>query len=131
MKRLLILLVVVLLLGGGLYMISNAQLGNGSQEHNGHTGEANNKPIAQSHRSYEIDVTQKPRTNQITLNEPTRIKYRIKNDKGEIFKDFAIAHEKIMHFIVVRKDLMQFEHLHPDFNEETGEFSVDVVFTVD
>jgi hypothetical protein len=33
-----------------------------------------------------------------------------------------------MHFIVVRKDLTQFQHLHPEFHKETGEFSVDVAF---
>jgi hypothetical protein len=88
----------------------------------------NNKPADQSHRSYEIEVIEKPTGNQITLNEPTTIKYRIKDDKGDIVTDFAIAHEKIMHFIVVRKDLTQFQHLHPDFNQETGEFSVAVTF---
>jgi hypothetical protein len=89
----------------------------------------NNKPVDQSHRSYEIEVTEKPKANQITLNKPTTIKYRIKNDEGDIVTDFAIAHEKIMHFIVVRKDLTQFQHLHPDFNQETGEFSVAVTFS--
>src|ERR671915_517783 len=87
-----------------------------------------NKPGDQSHRSYAIDVTEKPMAKQITLNEPTTIKYRIKNDQGNIVTDFAIAHEKVMHFIVVRKDLTQFQHLHPDFNQETGEFRVAVAF---
>jgi len=89
-----------------------------------------NTRVAQSHRSYEIDVIQKPHADQVILNEPTTIKYRIKNDKGEIVKNFAIAHEKLMHFIIVRKDLMQFQHLHPTFNKETGEFSVDVELSV-
>jgi hypothetical protein len=87
-----------------------------------------NKPGDQSHRSYAIDVTEKPTANQIPLNEPTTIKYRIKNDKGDVVTDFAIAHEKVMHFIVVRRDLTQFQHLHPDFNQETGEFRVAVAF---
>jgi hypothetical protein len=30
-----------------------------------------NKPGGQSHRSYTIDVIEKPAANQITLNEPT------------------------------------------------------------
>lgn len=87
--------------------------------------------VVQSHRSYEIEVTQKPPANQLPLNKPVTIDYRIKNDKGEIVKNFAIAHEKLMHVIVVRKDLTQFQHLHPIFNQKTGEFSVDVVFAVD
>jgi hypothetical protein len=88
-----------------------------------------NNPADQSHRSYAIDVIEKPPANQTPLNEPTTIKYKIKNDKGDIVTDFAIAHEKIMHFIVVRKDLTQFQHLHPDFNQETGEFRVPVTFS--
>jgi hypothetical protein len=128
MKKLIpIIIVVGVVLLGGIYFIANSQRGN-NQDHIGHTG---NQSETQSHRSYEIDVTQKPQPNQITLNEPTTIKYRIKDDKGEILKDFTIAHEKLMHFIVVRNDLTQFDHLHPDYNEATGEFSVDVVFTVD
>jgi hypothetical protein len=89
----------------------------------------NNKPGDQSDRTYAIDVIEKPPANQTLLNEPTTIKYKIKNDKGDIVTDFAIAHEKIMHFIVVRKDLTQFQHLHPDFNQETGEFRVPVTFS--
>jgi hypothetical protein len=88
-----------------------------------------NKPGDQSHRSYAIEVTERPTANQISLNEPATIKYRIKNDQGDIVTDFAIAHEKVMHFIVVRKDLTQFQHLHPDFNQETGEFRVPVTFS--
>jgi hypothetical protein len=87
-----------------------------------------NKPGDQSHSSYEIDVIEKLTANQINLNEPTTIKYRIKDDKGNVVTDFAIAHEKVMHFIVVRKDLTHFQHLHPDFNQETGEFRVAVTF---
>jgi hypothetical protein len=87
-----------------------------------------NNPTDQSHRSYAIDVTENPTANQIPLNEPATIKYRIKNDQGDIVTDFAIAHEKVMHFIVVRKDLTQFQHLHPDFNQETGEFRVAMTF---
>jgi hypothetical protein len=79
----------------------------------------------QSHRSYDVNLLQDPK---IDLNQPTVIKYEIKNDKGEIVKDFAIAHEKIMHFIIVRKDLTQFQHLHPNFNQETGEFNLNLIF---
>lgn len=91
----------------------------------------NIKPIDQSHRSYEMELIQKPSADQIVLNQPFAIKYRIKNDKGGIVKDFDFFHNKLMHFIVIRKDLMQFQHLHPNFDKNTGEFGVDVVLTVD
>jgi hypothetical protein len=124
-KNLLIILAVIVLLGGGLYSMAN-QSKNQTSKQSGVT-----KGNTQSHRSYEIDVISKPNANEIKLNEPTTIKYRIKNDKGEVLRNFELAHEKLMHFIIVRKDLQQFEHLHPDFNKENGEFSVDVTFTVD
>jgi hypothetical protein len=114
------LLLVTPFIVGAFFLSYNLQ---GHQEEVMH-----NNPADQSHRSYEIDVIEKPTANQITLNKPTTIKYRIKNDKEDIVTDFAIAHEKIMHFIVVRKDLTQFQHLHPDFNQESGEFSVAVTF---
>ncbi len=115
-----ILIGAVILSGGAFFLSHNLQ---------GHQEEVvNNKPADQSHRSYAIEVTEKPTANQATLNEPTTIRYKIKNDMGDLVTDFAIAHEKVMHFIVVRKDLTQFQHLHPDFNKEIGEFSVAVTF---
>ena len=113
MKYLPLIIIGVVLLTGGAFFLSNNM---------------NNKSIVQSRRSYEIEITRKPNADQITLSQPSTIKYKIKNDRGEIVKDFAIAHEKIMHFIVVRKDLQQFQHLHPDFNKENGEFIVNVIF---
>jgi hypothetical protein len=115
-----VLLLVTSFIFGAFFLSSTIQ---------GNKGESvTNKPVDQSHRSYEIEVIEKPTANQIILTEPTTIEYRIKDDEGNIVTDFAIAHEKVMHFIVVRKDLTQFQHLHPDFNQETGEFSVAVTF---
>lgn len=36
-----------------------------------------------------------------------------------------------MHFIAVRKDLQYFQHLHPDYQEGTGEFEVNISFPTD
>jgi hypothetical protein len=57
--------------------------------------------------------------------------YKIKNDKGEVLKNYEIFHEKIMHLIVVRKDLQQFQHVHPEFDSLTGEFTVQLTFPTD
>lgn len=93
------------------------------------TQKQNKKPIAQSHRNYEIDVVSG--IGSIEPGKSVRIVYRIKNDQGKIIKDFETVHEKMMHFIVVRKDLQQFQHLHPTLDKGTGEFSVDVTFASD
>ncbi len=85
--------------------------------------------VVQSHRSYELIVTSN--TNNVAPGQSAKISYQIKNDQGAILKNFATVHEKIMHLIVVRKDLQEFQHLHPDYNQATGEFSVHITFPSD
>lgn len=36
-----------------------------------------------------------------------------------------------MHFIIVRKDLQYFQHIHPSFNVASGEFEIPVTFAAD
>lgn len=54
--------------------------------------------------------------------EPTRVEdgareqpltFRILGPDGQPVLDFDVEHEKRMHFIVVRRDLADFQHLHP------------------
>lgn len=80
------------------------------------------QPIIQSHRSFTFKSDAAGKTYQ----PKTSISYSfsIVDDQGKIIKDFATVHEKIMHLIVVRKDLQEFQHLHPDFNKATGKFTL-------
>jgi P-type Cu+ transporter len=89
----------------------------------------NGKPVAQSHRSYEMEVTS-PIEN-ISSSEPVNITYKIKNDLRNTLSKFEVAHEKIMHFIAIRKDLQHFQHLHPDYDPETNEFSINLALPED
>jgi uncharacterized lipoprotein YehR (DUF1307 family) len=46
------------------------------------------------------------------------------NDKnGKPINDFEVEHEKLMHLIVVSKDLSHFDHIHPDYKGD-GKFTV-------
>lgn len=76
----------------------------------------------QSHRSYCIksDVSE----TTYTSNTPSTYSFSIVDDQGNTLKELDIVHEKIMHFIVVRKDLANFQHVHPEFNSATGEFTL-------
>lgn len=56
------------------------------------------------------------------------LRYRILDENGEVMTDFEREYEKLMHLIVVREDLSHFQHLHPELNKETGEFSVSLKF---
>ncbi len=65
-------------------------------------------------------------------NEQNKLSFSVKSENGEPLKDYQTVHEKIMHFIVVRKDLASFQHLHPEFNEQSGQFTLDnLTFTSD
>lgn len=86
-------------------------------------------PVVQSHRSYSMQLTSD--SENIQPGKVAKISYKIVNDKNEVLKDYTVAHEKIMHLILVRKDLQNFQHLHPDFNKSTGEFSLNVTFLED
>lgn len=74
----------------------------------------------QSHRSYCI----KSDAVSFVPSSPTAFKYSIIDDQGNILKDLDVVHEKLMHFIVVTKDLADFQHVHPEFNRATGEFTL-------
>lgn len=116
-NKLLIGIIIVLVLGAGGYFLIDSQKS------------TSDKLTLQSHRSYKIEVTSS--TGNVKPNQKATIKYKIKNDKGEILKNYETVHEKIMHFITVRKDLQYFQHLHPDFNKSTGEFTVNITFQTD
>jgi hypothetical protein len=44
--------------------------------------------------------------------------FQILDEHGLPVRDFDVAHEKRMHFIVVRRDFADFQHLHPRMRED-------------
>jgi len=92
-------------------------------------GLSGTQPI-QSHRSF--CLVSSASSTQYQPNTTSTYSFRIVDDMGNTVKDFAVTHTKIMHVIVVRKDLSEFQHVHPDFNATTGEFTLpDLVFPSD
>ena len=125
-----ILIAIATLLGiFYLYLNSQGEKSIPQQAARHDTTPGGHQPVPQGQRTYEPEITSD--TTNIRPNQPIKFSYKIKNDKGEILKKYEIAHEKIMHFIVVRKDLQNFQHLHPDFNQENDEFSIDISFPTD
>ncbi len=121
-----IIAAVVVVIAVGVYYASSSK--KTSNPNISMEGNMSDTPI-QSHRSYDVQITSD--TSNIKPGQVTKITYQIVNERKEVLKDFTVAHEKLMHFILVRKDLQQFQHLHPDFNQQTGEFSVNVTFPTD
>lgn len=58
-------------------------------------------------------------------NESGKLKFAV-NSSGAYLResDFDIVHEKIMHTIVVKKDLTDFQHVHPEINSD-GVFALE------
>ncbi|MBT2738998.1 hypothetical protein [Bacillus sp. ISL-7] len=58
----------------------------------------------------EFSFNEKPESGkQIPLN------IQVNNKNGQPIKDFDVEHEKLMHLIVVSKDLSYFDHIHPEY----------------
>lgn len=53
-----------------------------------------------------------------------RLSYVITGPKGKPVTEFAQAHEKQMHLIVVRTDGTQYQHVHPELNARSGTWSL-------
>lgn len=47
--------------------------------------------------------------------EPLQMELQISNADGEPIQTFADNHEKKLHLIIVREDLSQFKHVHPEY----------------
>jgi len=50
--------------------------------------------------------------------------FRILTDEGEPLTEFAVAHERDLHLIVVRSDGSRFRHVHPVLDQQTGMWSL-------
>ncbi|SFT19925.1 hypothetical protein [Paenibacillus sp. BC26] len=62
-----------------------------------------------------------------TPKSNTRIQFMAHGPDGKLVTEFAVMHEKLLHLIVVSKDLSYFNHIHPDYDGE-GMFTIDTTF---
>ncbi len=76
----------------------------------------------QSHRSYCIRAFT-PVTG-LKAGVPVTFTFDVIDDRGATLRQFATVHEKMMHVIVVRHDLKQFQHVHPIYAAASGRFTV-------
>lgn len=50
-----------------------------------------------------------------SLEEGSLIRIKIQKNNGEPVEDFEVNHEKLLHLIIVSKDLSYFNHIHPEY----------------
>lgn len=100
----------------------NHEKESGSQETNGHSEHAGGHETASDHYNAAF-----------TWNEPARagaeseLTIQITDKDGGPVQDFDVNHEKLLHLIIVNRDLSFFNHIHPDY-KENGVFTVNTTF---
>jgi hypothetical protein len=67
-------------------------------------------------------------TNTAKVGKPGTITFVIDNPNGKPQKDFTLQQTKLLHMYVVRDDLTEFQHIHPELNTKTGGWTVPVTF---
>ncbi len=121
-------LLVALIAAGGWYIARQSDTSPTASEVVNDTNstssddEGSGQPIIQSHRSFNLKSDASSKSYQ--PNTPATYTFSITDDQGATLKDFATVHEKIMHIIIVRKDLAEFQHVHPEFNQTTRQFTL-------
>jgi hypothetical protein len=68
-------------------------------------------------------LTLKLARNTATAGRRSELGFRIVDRRGQTVRDFDVEHTKRMHFIVVRRDMTGFQHLHPTENPD-GTWSI-------
>lgn len=63
-----------------------------------------------------------------SVGKEGKLEFTIRGPAGKPHKEFVLELTKLMHTYVVRKDLTEFQHVHPDLEEATGRWSVPITF---
>jgi len=113
---------VVLAVVVGVMATQNGKRPDVSHVYCGPDGRLTGTAPIQSHRSYCVRAFSAVESLQPGV--PTNFSFEIIDDRGVTLQQFATVHEKIMHVIVVRDDLTQFQHVHPAHEARTGRFTV-------
>jgi hypothetical protein len=81
----------------------------------------NRQNTQQSHRTYSLNLMEGMTYNS---GQPTELMFDIRDQNNKVLKDFDTVHDKQMHLIVVRKDRSYFQHVHPNFDKNSGMFAI-------
>jgi hypothetical protein len=79
-------------------------------------------------RPFLLQVETAPR--MVRAGEPAELRIRLaaRQTPNTPVKEFDRVHEQLMHVIIVSRDLGYFDHVHPDFNPDTGTFRLRYTF---
>ncbi len=118
----LVLVVIAIAVLGGTFFTKHNPLAKNDGIYCSQDGTLSGKQTIQSHRSFCLKSNSSGAI--YASSAPASYSFSIVDDQGNVVKDFAITHTKPMHVIVARKDLANFQHVHPEYDEATGTFTL-------
>lgn len=76
-------------------------------------------------KTYRLNLSH---ASQVQAGKPTVLSFAVREQgSGAVVKNFQVVHEKLMHLIVVRDDLSNFSHQHPQISPD-GRFTLKTTF---
>jgi hypothetical protein len=78
------------------------------EDHGGHGDQGHDKAEG-------IKTSAKWEATKFQAGADSKVAFQIVDDQGKPVENFDVGHEKLMHLIVVNKDLSYFVHLHPEY----------------
>ncbi|MFE9276287.1 hypothetical protein ACQKLN_04380 [Paenibacillus glucanolyticus] len=100
----------------------NSNQENANQEENGHSGHEGGHEAASN--NYKAAVTS---NEPVSAGTETELSIQITDSNGAPVQEFDVNHEKLLHLIIVNRDLSFFHHIHPDYMEN-GKFTMKTTF---
>ena len=102
--------------GSALDPVGMAQSENGDDGAHGGAGDEPHTPpgLAVADDGFRIVTS----TTSLRVGSATAFAFEILDDDGRVVREFDVEHTKRMHLIVVRRDLSQFVHLHPELDQQ-------------
>jgi hypothetical protein len=82
----------------------------GHGETGGHAKAADVRGLASTSDGLTLSMPQNP---ELPLGRRTQLRFRVLDAAGTPVRNFEVEHARRLHFIVVRRDLTGFQHLHP------------------
>ena len=87
--------------------------GNGHED-DGHGDEGHDHGAGQGTKASEHGLTLAPKSTSFAVGSPAKLSFTILGEDGAPTTEFETVHEKPMHLLVVRHDLTNYVHAHPE-----------------
>ena len=120
MKKLIVLLGIVVFTSAAVFMVAC-----GSATKTDVPANANSIVPTDIKKAFKVEFKSEPAV--IQAGSAATLTLTVKNEQGKVVTDLQIVHEKLMHLLIVSKDLAEFYHIHPAIQPD-GSFTVQHVF---